>query len=71
MFSELLRIGLKRKEKTRHVKLPLTTFKAIKEQMFAVFRGCFVQLGAVNGDNGVTSRAFIFPDHGGNGEKSH
>lgn len=39
--------------------------------MFAVFRGCFVQLGAVNGDNGVSGRAFIFSDHGGKGEKSH
>lgn len=37
--------------------------------MFAVFRGCFVQLGAVNGDNGVSGRAFIFSDHGGKGKK--
>lgn len=61
---------MKRKEKTHHVKFTLTTFKAIKEQMFAVFRGCFVQLDAVNGDNGVSGRAFIVPDHGGRGKKS-
>lgn len=37
--------------------------------MFAVFRWCLVQLGAVNGDNGVSGRASIFSDHGGKGEK--
>lgn len=56
---------MKPKEKNHHVKFTLTTFKAIKEQMFAAFRGCFVQLDAVNWDNGVSGRAFIVPDHEG------